>query len=315
MINSVQFNMMSENNTIINHNDFLLSNWYSGATILSIILNNHPQITCNGETLPFPDQIPEELICSCTNPITKCEFYNYAAKHFISNNTYDKKYFTRIPLIFDNTILLKIFRSYHHPYIRNIICNLIPGYNDKIEYFIRSHEKFFKMACEYDKSSIYLDGVKSPRRAELFAQYSKKPIRILHSIRDGRKFVASCIKTLNLTEEQIPKYAQNWVDYIKMVEILQKRHPHIELKEVRHEDLCHDKESTIKGICDFLGVDYDPDIFVFGDSTYHVLGNNLRKKFDGVIFENDKWKSVYSEQLFDKVTDIQKSYLSKYNYL
>jgi len=306
---------MLENNNIINHYDFLLCNWLSGGTILSIILNNHRQITCNGETLPFPDQIPEELICSCSRPITKCDFYTYAAKHFISNDTFDKRYFARIPLIFDMAVLQRIFISYNHPYIRDLICNLTPGYKDKIAYFINSHDKFFNMACKYDKSSVYLDGVKSIRRVELFAQYGNKPIRVLHSIRDGRKFVASYMKTYKLSEAQTPRVARYCVEYIKMVELLQKRHPNIEFKEVRHEDLCLDKERTIEGICDFFGVNYDPNIFNFNNTSYHVLGNYMRKGFDGKIMENDKWKSMYNDKLFDKVTEIQKQYLEKYNYL
>ena len=306
---------MPEDNNIITHYDFLLCNWLSGATILSIILNNHQQITCNGETLPFPDQTPEKLLCSCSNPVTKCDFYNYAAQHFISNNAFDKRYFSRIPLIFDTAILQRIFISFNHPYIRDLICYLTPGYKDKIAYFIKSHDKFYNMACKYDKSSVYLDGIKSIRRVELFAQHSNKPIRVLHSVRDGRKFVASYMKTYKLSEAQAPRAARYWVDYIKMVELLQHRHPHIEFKEVRHEDLCHDKESTIEGICDFFGVNYDPNIFNFNNASYHVLGNYMRKEFDGKIMENDKWKSMYNDQLFDKVTEIQKKYLLKYNYI
>ena len=30
---------------------FMFSNWYSGATLFAILLNNHNKITCNGEIL------------------------------------------------------------------------------------------------------------------------------------------------------------------------------------------------------------------------------------------------------------------------
>lgn len=306
---------MLENNNIVAHYDFLLCNWLSGGTILSILLNNHRQITCNGETLPFPDQTPEELVCSCSKPLTECEFYRYAANHFISDNTFDRRNFSRLPFIFDTAAFQRIFTSFNYPRIRDLISNLTPDYKEKITYFIKSHEKFFNLACKYDKSSVYLDGVKSIRRVELFAKYGSKPIRVLHSIRDGRKFVASSIKAYQLSGKQISRAARDWVDYIRMVEELQRRHPQIKLKEVRHEDLCHNTENTIKDICDFLGVDYDPDIFSFEGSSYHVLGNYMRKSFDGNIVENDKWKSVYTDELFDKVTKIQKHYLIKYNYL
>lgn len=308
--------MTLENTKETKYHNFLLSNWCSGATVLSMLLNNHQQITCNGETFPFPGQNPETLMCSCSSPVIKCEFYKFVAKHFLVNGSYDKQYFSRVPYISDVAVLQRIFHSFYlTPFFRDMACNLISGYKDKIEYFIKLHEKFFDLACEFSQSTIYLDGTKSPRRVELFANYSNKPIRVLHSVRDGRKFVVSYMKAHKIPGKDISIVAKKWVDYIRMVELLLRRYPNIELKEIRHEDLCHKKESTIKDVCDFLGVEYTQEIFNFDDATHHLLGNAMKKKFDGTIFENDNWKSAYSKKTFDKVTDIQKSYLLKYNYL
>ena len=121
-------------------NNFLLSNWYSGATVLSILLNNHKNISCNGETLPFPDQSIDNLICSCTKPISKCDFYNYSAKHFIN----DERFFSRMPLLFQVKFLQKLFKSYNiSSNLRNFICELFPGYKSNVMHFIEMHESFF----------------------------------------------------------------------------------------------------------------------------------------------------------------------------
>ena len=308
--------MIENSNADAGYYNFLLSNWYSGATVLSILLNNHKAITCNGETFPFPDQNPDELRCSCGETLTDCEFYKYSANHFRLNKSYNQNYFGCIPVISEHKIFQHVFESFTRlTKIRDAIFVMTPGSQDKINTFINWHEKFFNQACKFDNSKVYLDGTKSIRRVELFAKYRDKPIRIIHCIRDGRKFIPTYIKVANLTEEDIPKAAQQWIDYIKMVKELKKRYPKIQIKTIRHEDLCHDKEAAVKEICNFLGVEYDQNIFDFNNANYHILGNNMRYKFDGAIFENDKWKNYYSKETFDKTTELLKPYLKEYGYL
>lgn len=307
--------MKKSSGKVQNYN-FLLSNWYSGATVLSILLNNHKSITCNGETYPFPDQDTAVLCCSCGQTVDDCDFYKVAGWHFKANGVYDKKYFASIPVISRSQIIQRLFYSYRRaPKLRDLLCNLQPGYKDTINKFIDYHTRFFLQACEFDGSEIYLDGAKSVRRAELFAKYGSKPVRIVHSIRDGRKFVASYMRAYNLSEKDIPFIAKEWVDYIEMVMSLKKRYPGIELMEVRHEDLCHDKIKMITDICEFLGVNYDEDIFEFNDVNYHMLGNEMRHAFNGEVMENDRWKKTYTPESFKWTTSLLQPYLTKYGYL
>lgn len=299
------------------HFNFLLSNWYSGATVLSILLDNHKLMTCNGETFPYDGQSPHTLKCSCGEKLIDCEFYNFAAKHFFENEEYIKRYFYDLPMIYHNRHLRRVFRSFRRfSMLRDSLCYLTPGCINKIKRFIRLHDDFFELACQFNKSSVYIDGTKSIRRVELFAQYAKKPIRLIHNIRDGRKFVASYIRNHQLNDDAIPSVAQKWVGYIDMIDTLKKRHPNIQIKEIRHEDLCNDKVSTIKEICAFFEIEYDQDIFdIKNDANYHLLGNDMRHKFDGTIIEKTSWRKSYTDETYEMTTKILKPYLARYNYL
>ena len=132
---------------------------------------------------------------------------------------------------------------------------------------------------------------------------------------DKEQALFTYMKVYKLTEIDIPIAAQQWIDYIKMVKELTKRYPGIELKTIRHEDLCHDKEGSISEICNFLGVGWDENIFNFNNANYHLLGNNMRHKFEGTVFESDKWKEFYTKETFDKTTELLKPYLEEYGYL
>jgi len=296
--------------------NFLLSNWYSGATVLSILLNNHKYITCNGETFPFHDQDTGNLKCSCGDTVNNCEFYRYTCGHFLENGEYNRDFFSSIPVISKNGLIQRFFYSFRHLHkMRDDLCVMLPGYKNKIAKFIDLHTRFFDLACEFDNSQVYLDGTKSIRRAELFARYGDKPIKIIHSIRDGRKFIASYMRNFKFTEEKIPFLVREWIDYIEMVEALKSRYPKIEVKEVRHEDLCQDKEKVIGDLCEFLGIEYDENVFKFDGAKYHMLGNDMRHDFNGVIVENNKWEKSYTKESFARVTNMLEPYLVKYNYL
>lgn len=296
--------------------NFLLSNWYSGATVLSIILNNHKSITCNGETFPFQDQDPNKLICSCGQTVSNCEFYRYTCGQFLKNGIFDRKYFGIIPVISRYKAIQRLFYSYRYTYkVREVLLKILPGYVDTVDKFIELHSEFYRLACEFNGSKVYLDGTKSVRRAELFAGYGGKPVKIIHSIRDGRKFVASYMRICKLGEKDIPFIAKEWIDYLEMVNTLKIRYPNIQIKEVRHEDLCSDKFKAIQEVCAFLGVEYDNDVFNFSGDEYHMLGNDMRHKFDGVVRENEGWKKMYTKESLNRVTALLEPYLQKYNYI
>ena len=53
----------------------LLSNWYSGATLFSFLLDSHPELVCNGETFPLIEGDKRRNVCSCGAYIDTCDFY------------------------------------------------------------------------------------------------------------------------------------------------------------------------------------------------------------------------------------------------
>ena len=68
---------------------FMFSNWYSGATLLAILLNNHSELTCNGETFPFKVGDSGIYICSCGKSLLNCAFYKRNASHMLDKKTGD----------------------------------------------------------------------------------------------------------------------------------------------------------------------------------------------------------------------------------
>ena len=293
---------------------FLLANWYSGATILSILLNNHTSISCNGELVPFWNQSPDTLICSCGASLEACPFYAATCDHFRSDGKFDQSLFSPVPVFYRQQFLRRALQSFKLAPIVDRLAFISPRYRKLISLFINVHLEMFDNIKTIDKSTIYVDGTKSIRRVDLFARFSDKPIKVLHMIRDGRKFAASYKNVRKPTGDPVVEAAKHWNSYIDMIDTLTRRHRRIELKMIRHEDLCSNKESTVEGICEFLNVDYDSTIFQFEKKQYHVLGNKMRHKFDGTIRESSSWRNVLSKSDVNNLTSLIRINLDRFGY-
>lgn len=268
---------------------FMLSNWYSGATLFAILLNNHNQVTCNGETFPFRPKDADNYICSCGKSLIECEFYKEAAAHMIDNEkrTWDREVFVVLLQFSKNTIIDKWLKSFRHMYqLPDITIDLFPKYRRKTKRFLDAHLQFFVNSCEHEGSTVYVDGTKSVRRAELFSKHSKSPFKIIHLIRDGRGFCYSYIKNNRLPKEKLPQAAKAWLEYIQLVDIFSFRHPNIPVMTIRHEDLCRNPKAGSSDICEFLELFFDDNMSKGINKQYHILGNVMRKSFNGKAKEN-----------------------------
>ena len=106
---------------------FLFSNWYSGATLFSFILNNHSQLVCNGEALPFRYETTgdDNYTCSCGSQIKKCDFFSNAASVFLDEKGQWSDDFSILPNIVKNKklngLLLKIYSNSWGAKVANIL--------------------------------------------------------------------------------------------------------------------------------------------------------------------------------------------------
>lgn len=62
---------------------------FHGATLFSLLLNNHPRISTLSDTLPFREHL--DYFCSCKRRINECEFWitladELSAGRFVSDD-------------------------------------------------------------------------------------------------------------------------------------------------------------------------------------------------------------------------------------
>lgn len=172
-----------------------------------------------------------------------------------------------------------------------------------------------KSVLRYNSSSIYIDGTKSIRRAQIFARYADlKVFKIIFLIRDGRAFCNSYRKNRKVTESDMIHAAKEWNQYIHLVDELYKRHENIKMITVRYEDLCNNKNEVFDEMKEFLNLDPLSE-FETDKLPSHILGNRMRKDFNFDIQEDNSWQSELSSRTVSKIEVIMLRNLLRYNYI
>ena len=294
---------------------FLFCNWYSGGTLFSIILNDSPDIVCNGEVFPCQD-VDMNNDCSCGEVISKCQFYNFCASGMKnSDGSYDMDVFRVLPKLSNIEIINRYFNSFFpSPALKNILINMFPRWKIRLSSYIDSHISFVEKALEFDKKRVYVDGNKNIRRAELFSREKNINLKVIHLIRDGRGFCNSWVKNRGIDrEEGLKTAAIDWNNYIAQVDEFSNRYPDIPVLIVKYEDLCTSLDLQHIRVQEFLGLSSSWKGWT--GKPFHILGNRMRRSFTGKIKQDLTWQSELSPEQIAFVESIMKNQLERYGYI
>lgn len=297
---------------------FMLSNWYSGATLLSILLNNHSKLVCNGETFPFQyDKSNSDIyVCSCGSHLRTCRFYKATCGSLKKNDGSWSEDFRIMPHVSNSMLGNKVLGNFgKYSWLRDLLLSQPLPLRSRLNNYLKAHQQFYENARNYKGATYYIDGTKSIRRAELFVKYSNNlRIKVINLVRDGRGFCWSYLKNKNLKTEQLREATYAWSEYINLVDIFTARYPVIEVKTIRYEDLCLNLAETLQDICQFLDIDFEQTM-IGKPAEHHMLGNRMRSSFDGTVREDLLWKQNFSKRERYMIEKLLQEKLVRYAYL
>ena len=117
----------------------LFSNWYSGATLFTILLDAHSKIVSNGESLPFDSDDDKRYDCSCGKFLDECEFYRDAAGHMRlpDKEEWDRGVFVQVPRFSQNRLVRFFLDSPRtESALRSYVIETVPRYRRIKERFL-----------------------------------------------------------------------------------------------------------------------------------------------------------------------------------
>jgi hypothetical protein len=293
-----------------------LSNWYSGATLLTLLLDRHPEIVSTGETF-IGLGTEQDTPCSCGAKVRDCSFLADAAGHMRHGDRFDLDRFRMLPVFSGNRLINRALSNNRFSgRLRNSLVDAVPAFRRRRDRFVTDHMGFMSRAASLARASVFLDATKNIRRAELFLERAEAPIPVIHLVRDARGFAKSLLvePTEQSRHPDARQAGDRWNEYIDAFDRLRSGYPEHRYLEMRYEDLCHQPAGVLAEALDFLGVDRR-DLTSSAGSVSHVLGNTMRLEFRGEIRQDLSWKTVLREEQVATVSDRCRPSMRRYGYL
>lgn len=258
------------------NNFYILAMGRSGTTLLQNILDAHPNITIPPEAF-FPlhlyHKYKNETIWS-----------NQTIKNFIDDLYTDRPFRIRWNVArkdVENAFIAYKATSYKEA------CNVVRS-------AYKSSFKIKKIDCFGDKNPTYANMTKRIMEIDPSA-------KILHMVRDPRGSGNGRLTTFKMKDALF--VGLSWANSNERILKLKEKYPN-QYYLVRYENLIEHTEETIKAICQFLEIPFQPIMLSYREETvkeYNQYSTILREKHESVLKPidkkiADKWKIQLSKQ-------------------
>ena len=282
---------------------YILSPSYSGSTLLTFMLDQHPEITTIGELKATAMGDIAQYYCSCGELITNCSFWREIKLKCKQNNTpfeldsFGTHFASNNPLW--NKIMGAQVRGSFFEMLRSFCLKNIPSLKSEFQGVIDQNEKIVDLLMSNKRpGNWFLDGSKDPNRLKYFLDSSKLPIKVIEMYRDGRAQSHSYCKKYP-DEITMASAAKEWVSTVKQMTIVTQNIPAKEVLRIHYEEMCEDPARTMRSIWEFLSlpvIDIDWKEGVSKD-TSHILGNNRMRQSNKVSISIDEdWLNAIAQE-------------------
>lgn len=258
---------------MVNHNNqnvYIASLPRSGSTLLGMILNQHSECFYIGESFYWNKLNPKNEICSCGS--RGCSVL-LRAYNEIKNDPSILKITNTVTLI--DSVLQTNAKSFNEneKHILTEVDECHNGFNNLTNIF----RKITKKRCIIDTSANIIVG------KELC---NSKDWKIIILLRDPRGIISSLKNSALRHGYTVPKdlWHTYLIDFAKRAIALTAQY---EVIIIRYEELCNDPSLTIRNICDYLDIEYYPDMLRYRKDRGHVLMANRIRLGDGEIIKED----------------------------
>ena len=280
---------------------------FTGSTLLSFLLNLHPQIVSVGEmTGPFRGVTDRRAYpCSCGEALSECPFWTAVGEEMAGRGLrFDPDHWD-LRFDPDNTfsrrLLTSSLRSNRADAIRDTVVEHAPLLGKHVRSISRRNEALVASARAVAGKPVFVDASKNINRARQLDRTSRLEPHVVHLVRDSLGFVASkksrAAKNPRAAREgRVGDASRYWNRRSAQAERLFAALPPERRLRVRYEDLCTDPEREFGRICGMLGLEKLPGPYEFLAGDHHIIGNRMRLSSSSEIVLDERWRSILTEE-------------------
>ena len=262
----------------------VLSPSYHGATLLSKLLNAHPEITALGDT--YPSNAFDQT-CGCGKRVSRCPFWQ-AVKADTGAKGHDGPARMMLPIYpgesgnMAGRLAYSDFLSFWAIPAVFRFCHGQAALND----FQRQYSSFLDAVHRHTSQPgrVFVDGVKYVSRYEALLAADAPIDGVIHMVRDPVDFVASSIR--NTARGGLTGIMEHSLRYRLYHARARQACNHGQASiTLGYESLAADIDGTLERLFRFLGVPPMPlaELRPYFDREWHFMGNSSLFGFDGVV--------------------------------
>ncbi len=285
---------------------YILSPSYSGSTLLTFLLNTHPEVSTIGELKAQALGDVETYECSCGTRMKECGFWQQVSAELTRQGVrFDPEDFgthfrRRGQPVVDRVLRARV-RGGAFEGARRLMLHTLPGTRKEFQAVLERNRLLTEVVGNLQRASMFLDGSKDPVRLQYMYEAGLWNVRVIYMVRDGRGTARSYMKHHGIS---MPEAAWEWRRTHEECDRLVARLPANCWTKVKYEDLCGAPDATLNDLFRFLRVDPAAANSDYRAVEHHIIGNSMWLKSSGAIRLDEKWRSdlgVETLSAFEKV--------------
>jgi hypothetical protein len=278
---------------------------YSGSTLLTFLLNAHPQIATVGE-LKWGVIDLASYPCSCGALLAECPFWGTVQRELAGYGL--ECDLQRPPTDFrcraaplTDRVARARFRGRAFELARDVLLRQLPESRRSWPRVRATNLHMIQAILRLQGGDVFLDSSKDPVRVRHLARMNVFDLRVVQLVRDGRGTMNSALRH---GQAAAVAAAREWRRTHQQIERIAQQEPGIERLVVRYEDLCAAPDKVVGAIHEFVGLPPRPAPADYRAGEHHILGNRMRTQAAREIRLDEKWRARLGSSVlrtFDRV--------------
>jgi hypothetical protein len=278
----------------LNPHYFVLAPSFHGATLLAMLLSNHPDVVALGDTNPPRPQTR----CLCGERVADCPFWSVVGQGDPSMYTSTSR--KMMPTVPDLTARYSVNVRLTTAISVASISSSASAWRiaaSQFDAYVTAWAAFRKAALEASGARLLVDGEKSVAKFLAFRSITSRGCNLIHLTRDPRAFVHSVNKRrarAGRNGKTLAECTSVWKRSHKR--ILRARlglHPQ-QYCQIRYEDLAEHPVETMGRLLAFMGLP-EQDVIGTKPQNSHLIGNDgAFSSFQGGVQLDSSWTTELS---------------------
>jgi hypothetical protein len=301
---------------------YILAASHSGSTLLSMLLNSHPEITTTGELKLSSKAIgdPARYRCSCGRFIRQCDFWR-KVREGMSRRGYgfdivdaSMDYHT-VDSHYVRWLLGPLYRGCLLENLRDCALKISPVWRKQLPEIQRRNIAFISTIIDITGAKVVVDSSKTSLRLKYLLRNPELDTKVIHLVRDGRGVALTYMNPAEFADAATPGFraggtggnrdnerytmaqaAYQWRRSNEGAENVLCRLDQSQWIKIRYEDLCTDTDNTLGCVFEFLGLDPQKRIKDFRSVEHHIVGNGMRLDTTSEVKLDERWRDILTDQ-------------------